>query len=330
MYKNEYEKSMETYKKLMTEYETIVNSEQYKEVCDTMPFDFLNAKQKVDTLKMFDEIGAKGKLHFKRAEDAISFMYGFVDVKNGMDDLLNGASYIVSAEDKAKQINHLVENNPYLPSNLKMPVGCYIHGVARECLKVLPSYPLLLKQGFKTLYVESCIDCLTLSRLKKLVESKMITKKDIGIVKASGSDEYKNKVNALREMFGLEHLFYEKHDINLVGTTFKNDDGSSRQDILADMKDVENIELTTQKGKFQKAPGVEKDSVAVQWEGKTIGFVPQGTVDAMIEKYNNPEYDAKFQKIVGGGAVSYGCEVELGIIAKELALQKEEEAVQEK
>lgn len=326
-YNENYNKSMETYKKLVSEYETIVGSEKYKEVCDSMPFDFLNANQKVETLKLFHSVGETSKFHFKRADDAISFMYGFVDVRKGMAELLDGASYIASAEAKANEINRLVENSSYLPSNLCVPTDGFIFGIARECLKVLPEYPNLMNMAFKKAYVESCIDSLSISGLQKLVQAKIITKNDIMVVRASGSAEYKEKMNALREAFGMEHLFYEKHNIKVVGTSFNNEDGSSRQEILGRMKDSENVELTTKKGIFVKAPGVEKKSVAIKWDKQTIGYVPQGTVDEMYSKYDNPEFESEFKEVTGGGDISYGCNVELGIVAKEFA--KEEPSKEE-
>lgn len=317
-YKNEYDKSMENYKKLMEEYEEITNSEKYKEVCETMPFDFLNANQKFEVLKLFHTVGDNSRFHFKRADDAISFLNGFLDVRRGMDNLLDGASYVASAEEKANEINDLVDTNPYLPSNLKLTTDNFIFDVSRKCLKVLPSYPLLMNISFKKAFIESCVEELSVAGLQKLVNAKMINQKDIEVVRASGSKEYKEKMNALREMLGFDNLYYEKHDLKLSGTSFRNEDGTDRQKLLAELKEADNTELTTEKGVYEKSPGVEKPSVAINWEGKTIGYVPQGTVDTMVEKYKNPEYEAKFLEVTGGGDVKYGCNIELGIVAKDL------------
>lgn len=329
-YKSEYDKSMETYKRLMEEYEQIVNSEKYKEVCETMPFDFLNANQKFEVLKLFHTVGDSSRFHFKRADDAISFLNGFLDVRRGMDSLLDGASYVASAEEKANEINELVETNPYLPSNLKLDTDNFIFDVSRKCLKVLPSYPLLMNVSFKKAFIESCVEELSVAGLQKLVSAKMINQKDIEVVRASGSKEYKEKMNALREMLGFDNLYYEKHNIKLAGTSFKNDDGTDRQKILAELQNADNTELTTEKGIFEKSPGVEKPFVAINWDGKTIGYVPQGTVDVMTEKYKNPEYEANFLEVTGGGDVNYGCNVELGVIAKDLAVtnEKNEEIIE--
>lgn len=325
-YKNEYDKSMETYKKLVEEYEQIVNSEKYKEVCETMPFDFLNANQKFEVLKLFHTVGDNSRFHFKRADDAISFLNGFLDVRRGMDGLLDGASYVASAEEKANEINELVETNPYLPSNLKLDTDNFIFDVSRKCLKVLPSYPLLMNVSFKKAFIESCVEELSVAGLQKLVSAKMINQKDIEVVRASGSKEYKEKMNALREMLGFDNLYYEKHNIKLAGTSFKNDDGTDRQKILAELQNADNTELTTEKGIYEKSPGVEKPFVAINWDGKTIGYVPQGTVDVMAEKYKNPEYEANFLEVTGGGDVNYGCNVELGVIAKDLSVTNEKSA----
>ena len=333
MYKNEYEKSMESYKKLMDEYSAIVNSESYREVCDTMPFDFLNANQKVEALKLFVHIGEKSRFHFKRAEDAMSLLHGFADLLKSKDSLLEGASLVVSAEKKANEINELVNSNPYLPSNLILPENTYIGDIAKECIKVLPTYEKLLKNTeFKKTFIENCITDLSISGLQKLVNVKMILKNEVKLLNIGASNEYKEKMNALREMFGLEKLYCEKFDCNLVGTSFKNEDGSDRQTLLAELQGIDqnSVNLETQKCKYQKAPGVEKDSVAVVWDSETIGFLPQGTVDAMNEKYKDPEYDASLKEVVGGGDARYGCKVEVGVAAKELAATKEAEVEETK
>lgn len=324
-YNEEYGKNMELYKKLMEEYTEITTSEKYKEVCDTMPFDFLNANQKTETLKMFQEVGEKIKFNFKRADDAISFMYGFIDVRKGMDAILDGASYVASAEKKALEINELVEKSPYLPSNLKISTDNFIFGVARECLKVLPAYPSLMNMTFKKAFVENCVECLSIAGLQKLVDAKMIGKGDISIVKASGSKEYKEKMNALREMFGNAPLYYEKHNIKVVGTSFKNDDGTERQELLKKLKSSSNQELFAENGVWSPSPGVEKNKVEIKWDSNVIGFVPQGTVDEMFDKYDKPEFEATFKEITGGGDVSYGCNIELGVVAKEFAKSEEQE-----
>lgn len=326
-YSEVYKKDMEAYKEALSEYEQIVNSDRYKEVSDTMPFDFLLANQRVETLKMFHSVGAASKFHFNRADDAISFMLGFTDLRKNMDALLEDAAYIASAEAKAVEINRLVESSMYLPSNLKLPVGSFVATKAAECLKVLPTYPELLSRSFKKAYVESCIECLSISGLQKLVQAKLVSVKDIEVVRASGSKEYKEKVSALREMFGKPPVYYEKHQIKVVGTTFKNDDGSSRQEVLKRMEKAAqegSVELTAKGGKWNPSPGVEKNKIDIAWNGQGVGFVPQGTVDAMYGKYVEPEFEATFKEVTGGGDVYYGCDIELGVLAKEVIESKEE------
>lgn len=325
-YSEVYGKDMESYKSLMQEYEKIVNSDRYKEVSDTMPFDFLLANQKVETLKMFHSLKEEGAsklpaFHFNRADDAISFLLGFLDLRRNMDSLLEDAAYVAEAEAKAVEINNLVESSPYLPSNLKLPTGSFVAVKAAECLKVLPIYPDLLNRSFKKAYVESCIQCLSIPGLQKLVQAKLLSVKDIEVVRASGSKAYKEKVSALRKMFGKPPVFYEKHQIKVVGTTFKNDDGSSRQEVLKKMEEAAkegSVELSAIGGKWSPSPGVEKKKVDISWNGQGIGFVPQGTVDAMYGKYVEPEFEADFKEVTGGGDVLYGCNIELSVLAKEI------------
>ena len=50
----------------------------------------------------------------------------------------------------------------------------------------------------------------------------------------------------------------------------------------------------------------------------------------MIEKYKNPEYEAKLKEITGGNEILYGCTIELNVIAKDLITTEEQENLESK
>ena len=110
------------------------------------------------------------------------------------------------------------------------------------------------------------------------------------------------------------------HEITfrVAGTTFKNDDGTPRQDILrglkfgdapyADGPDDLNLEIdeTTYNGEL---------ALAVSVNGYCIGFVPKSNINRVKSALDSYAWTADSVRIIGGGnddsgaRLSYGCEV---------------------
>ena len=333
-YQESYRIAFKTYKELLDEYEKITEDPHYAEICENMPFQFLEAKHKAEMLELYKEKYDKHDAPFKftRADEAITFFRSIIDLRKNINDILEDASVVVRAGGIAKDINNHVDDSPFLPNNLKINENDRLMDLAKNCLEKLPEYPSLMTSAFRISFLESCIENLTADGLKMIIKTGYMNVKDMENIRLNGSDKYEENILFLQKEFGIEDLIREHHNIRLAGTSKKNEDGTSRQEILKKLSEVQkdtdaSINLSCEKGKFKPEVGKEVNSVAVNWNDKTLGYVPQAVVDQMFDKYEDPQFKAKSPKVIGGGSVNYGCEVDLGIVGKEI--NKEEKKTED-
>ncbi len=328
-YKEAYKDHFNHYKELLKQYEDITLDNHYLSVCEDMPFAFLEAKHKAETLELYRDIGKKDEAPFKfsRADEAITFLRGITDTKEKVDEILENASVIVRAGELAHELNTFIENSPYLSNELMISENDRIVSIAKDCLKKLPGYSKMMTKAFRYSFIESCIESLQSQGLKMVAQTGYIKPGDMKNIRLTGSDHYEKNIAFLQEFFGLKDLICEHQTIRLAGTTHKNEDGSSRQDFLKEVGNYKGeIPLKCTNGIYHNPKnGKDVNSVEIAWNGKILGYVPQAIVDNMFDKYGDPQFKADFIKIVGGGSVSYGCEVEIGVVAKELVKEDLEE-----
>lgn len=138
-----------------------------------------------------------------------------------------------------------------------------------------------------------------LKRLKKEAQLKEIERK---------KEEEKKKLSR-----------YQYFNFKVAGTTFKNDDGSKRQDILRHIK-------------FRDPPYVKEDNQIVaelnetEFDGEVafkvvindyqIGFVPKASIPVVEEAFEHEEFSITAVDVTGGGRneetgekLSYGCTI---------------------
>ena len=80
----------------------------------------------------------------------------------------------------------------------------------------------------------------------------------------------------------------------VVGVTFQNDDGESRQDILSSMTGDEEIEI--EKTIYNGEP-----AAYVKWGNKILGYLSAELAKDLAAKYPNARYTAEILEISGGG-----------------------------
>jgi hypothetical protein len=88
----------------------------------------------------------------------------------------------------------------------------------------------------------------------------------------------------------------------VVGVTFQNDDGESRQDILSRMTGDEEIEI--EKTTYNGEP-----AAYVKWGNKILGYLSAELAKDLAAKYPNARYTAEILEISGGGGYRH-----LGVI----------------
>ena len=307
--------AVEKYKNALDAYSAKVTGEEYQDICKNLPFDFLEAKQKTETLLLYKQLGEKGQMHFRSAEEAASFYFSLSDIKKKLPVLLDGASAIVEAQEMAKEINSLVKSSPYLLSELEVDEDSVLFNLAQECLQTLPSYPELVTKKFRQSFVEGCAQSLTPGGLVKLAQLSVIKQADLAALEKAGI--INEATEALSEYFGYKTV---DRTVKVRGTSYSNDNGTKRQDVLKKIIDEKGEKgMVLQKSKWTPEGSTEeKNAVGVYYDGDQAGFVGQDVVDEMYGVFEDPEFSAKFSKGLGGtDGLNYGLEIGLHVSGQE-------------
>ena len=103
--------------------------------------------------------------------------------------------------------------------------------------------------------------------------------------------------------------FYTK----IVGVTFKNDDGSSRQNILETLSKLnsDNRDIVL---KREPENAYDKNAIAIYFKNSRIGFFSKELAkEISIEMDKGVNYTASISTITGGGDYSFGCNIKVDI-----------------
>lgn len=314
---------MDEYNSLKAQYDEMVQSSKYQEAVGTLPFELLSAKQVCETMSLFANLDTKPKILFSSVEEAEVLYSNIRDFKKKLDELLDAASYITEVDTLTDKINHLIDNAPYLPRNLKLCNNKYLAQIAADCLQELPKYPKLASYEFLYNFVESCLYSFNKEQLQTLVSKQIIKDNTIDKIALNGTEKYEENLQYLCFLTGHKEIITDSFLLKLKGVKFKNDDGTERQEILKEMKQAvlkgENINLRVEKYVYQPDIGKAEPAVRVLWNDKCIGLLPAPVAAEIEEKHENSQLKAEFQSIGGGGDVLYGCEIKLNLVAPKLA-----------
>lgn len=100
-----------------------------------------------------------------------------------------------------------------------------------------------------------------------------------------------------------------KHtETRVVGVSFKNEDGTSRQEILSESYEGESVSLDYYEYNGEPAYAV------IDFLGNQIGNLSRELAAVIYSKYNDCYYDASILRITGGDDTKYlGCVISLDI-----------------
>lgn len=322
-YKEQYQEQFTIYQNKLSEYETLIDTAKYQEILATMPFEFLNAVQLCEQLSLYEKLETKPKMHFNSLDEAKVFYKNLINFKSRTENLLDDAAYIAKIGDLAKEINQLVSESSYLENNLAIASNTDIIALAERCLIEIPKFPQILTKKFRWNYIESAIISLNKEDLQILVASKVIKPTDIdNISLIETKNDYTEKVKFLCQIMNRPAPILASYEQKLKGVTFPNDDGSSRQENLAQLKAYaeahpnETISLTAESYIYTPEIGDPEPAIKVNWDNKTIGNIARSVAEDISEKYKNPQFTASLEKISGGDdKMNYGCVIHLNIIA---------------
>ena len=330
-YTDSLKKNMDLYNEKLEEYQKIVESEKYAEIQRTMPFDFVMALNLCNLLEFFND-DKESRMDFKSAQDASAIYNRIIGFRNEYEELLENADFVVSAKVDADEINALVDENIYLPGSLKIQADSFLNTLAKECIKEIPKYKSLLSKKFRNRFTESCIESLPAEELDKLVMNHLIKTEHLDMISPIGTKEYEDHLSHLCHVLNHNEIIVASYKQTLKGTSFDNEDGTKRQDILKELEEAikqngaKAAKLTAEQYLYVPEVGKEEPAIRISWNGKTIGNIAKDVVFDILNKYKNPEFKVELKEITGGNHtceplnsakpaqnIYYGCNVDLKV-----------------
>lgn len=339
MYQKNFNASLTIYKQKLSEYEQLTDTPEYQEIISTMPFQFLNATQLCRKLQLFESLEKKPHMFFSTVDEAKVFYKNLISFKSQSAKLLEDAAYMAQVGDVAEQINHLAKNDPYLGPAYQVLPNMEIINLAKQCLTEIPQYPRMLTKAFRYNYIESCILSLNTSELEWLCKANIIKSEDIDHISLTESyNDYAEKIGFLCRHFNRDAPIRQTFQVKLKGVTFANEDGSSRQDYLRELKSIldinpeADIKLRAESYTYVPETGSPEPAIRILWEDKCIGNIPKDMAADLLEKFNNPQYTADFVCLTGYQSDSYsiGCQIHLNVIASEYLQECSEKTTEER
>jgi hypothetical protein len=333
-YEEGYKKDIETYEAMRVAYEKETESAKYHEAMRSMPYEFLNARHLVDTLSLYKELAEKPKLHFSSVDEAIVFYRSLITFKTKTQKLLDEAAYLSDVGKQAEKINSFIEDSAYLGSALCVAPDTKVIGLAQECLMQVPGFPKLLTKSFRYSFLEACIESFPKEDLLLLSQMHVIKTDDIDHIDLTNKDpKYQENIAYLCGVLGHKELVLATFEQRLKGVTFPNDDGTSRQENLAELAKFRESypegKITLQAERYEYRPdiGNPEPAIRILWDGKGIGNIDKNIVAQLMERFHDPQFTATLKSISGGtDGMSYGCTISLHVTAPYLAKEEKEVA----
>lgn len=335
---------MGKYREMKEEYLAMTESPEYRDIAYSMSFEFLNASHICKSLQLYADMaknGEKPKMDFASADDAIVFYKNIFHMKKKKEQLLEGANYVAEVSRLLDEINEFATQTPYLGKSFCLQGDDKLFQLAKQCIEEIPQYKTNMTKNFRYCFLESAIECSKKEEVSLLVDAKVIIAEDLDNIMLSGSKEYEDKIAILCDQLGHNKPLVEKHEVNLTGVTFTNDNGTSRQEMLSRMKqdasEGKELPLIAEPYIFIPEIGEPRQAVRILWDGNILGTLAQDVVNDIYGKYENPQLTVKLREVTGGTNnkgrnINYGCRVEFGVVAPKYKDQepKEEEKVFEK
>lgn len=325
-------KNIDRYQELKNQYDEIITSDKYQSIISTMPFDFLKARYIIEMLSLFKETDGKMSFTFTSGEEAITTFKSIINFKNISENILDSASFMAEFIEVCENINKLVDESPYLLDSLKVDISPRISRMTKDCLVQIPEYTSLKTKKFRLGFIESCIGCLSAGELNKVLMEGIIKGNDLDKISLTGSPHYEENIRYLCEITGHAQLVTKNYNLNLRGTSFKDDKGIDRQKYLADLKHQMNngiiphlrAEIYTY---YPEENCHGEPAIRILNNNNVIGHIARDIAIGIVEEYENPQFKVILKSITGGDKVNYGCNIDLQLLAPKFK-EKQEDALE--
>lgn len=323
-YKQIYDKNQAKYEEMMNKYNDIVNSQEYQTAMYSTPFDFLRILYLAKRIDLYVNAkeGEKPVFKFSSVQEALSTYIDLIHFKENTTALLDKAALISQADMIADKINRFVKASDYLRDSLVIKREERINNIAKECLQVLPSAAREINSDLRIALLTDMCNTFNDKQITQLAIKKVFKKEDIdNLVKRVISEKGKANIKAICDVYGVLVVPIKTIDLRLSGTTFPNEDGTSRQENIKELekylKTADNPPvLTVEAFMFKPDIGAQEPAVRILWGDKGLGMLPRDAAILLHEEWSDKVLTAKVKNIVGGGQVFYGVEITLDICEK--------------
>lgn len=320
-YDEKFNEAMESYEKLVAEYNEKISSEAYEKAMEVSPFPFISAINVCELLEAFNS-EPHPLMPYISAEDAESTYKRILKFGEIKDEVAEMASTVNEVENLVKKINNLVDENPYLPASLKKNENKVLGEFAERTLKLVPTYSKLKNKTFRDKFTESCLETLDTTSLDKLAMNGIIKSVHLDSVRIDGSPTYKANFNHMCvNVFDKSFVPLRKFsDVKLVGVSYANEDGKNRQELLREMCEEiaanKRVQLKAKLTEYVPELGAPEPSVIVYWNNQIVGFLNKESAKQIAEMEKEDKIDIEMsvhdiRKIEN----TYGCRVNVQVNA---------------
>lgn len=325
--------SMNKYNELKARYDEMVMSEQYNRLARTMPFDFISARQTIEKMAAFNDLQVKPQFFIKSAGEAVVFSENVSRLRKQVNALREDAMFLNKIAETAEQANVIVRNSPFMDKSLEIAYDKCLTTLAYDCLASIQTIPRVSNAAFRKYFVESCLYCLKEDDMTHLTGRQVLKPNDVGRVSLPENQNTPEAQNFIRNLKQLCLLLNQAMPIEKViktkikGVSFKNDDGTDRQQILQELaaakKSGSKIALEAKPYLYnnEEQKIFNQPAVLITWNGHGLGNLPKELAEKITEEYPSATLTVDYGTINAfeneQKKLTYGMEITLHIKGRE-------------
>ena len=313
--RTEAEKKLEEY---LQEVEDLKVSYNYSEIKQSnIPFQIQEQIQLIDRMRLAK--GTKNEWAISEIKNNGHFMallqeFDFFEKKE--PQLREYAMEVITIERAIKRANEFLKNNSEVVSGFPLIENADLFAICHAYLVKAKQFDTFDKQAYRAALVKQAMlsKGVPTEKIEQGIKNRVITAKDAALlqptvlgVSKEASDHYKEAYAVISSHFANASKQEEKKTTDatkevfhkrVVGTTFANEDGTKRQDIILAMKEENDalpIPVDLVRGEYKGKP-----SISVSYHGKQVGFLDQTTANAITETYPENALHGYIEEISGG------------------------------
>lgn len=330
-YNNMYEYENKKYQELLKKYNNALSNPKYIDAIYNSSFDFLRISYLYDRLDLYLSFPKESRPIFKftSVQDAISTYSDLMNFNKNSSELLDKATLINYVSEIKNNINKLVKKSNYLSNELLIDDNSKVEMFAMDCLKNVPN--IVINDELRNNILVDMVNQFDEKQITGLAKIHLIKSTDIDMLSNRViTKKAKDNLKVICTFYNMQIVPIKSVNVRLKGVTFNNDDGSSRQEYLKELKEkvdsgISVSALTLEPFIYKPELGDGEPAIKVLWGEKQLGFLPKDAVLDLQNNYEGKIITAKVKNISGGDKVPLGLELTMDICEKAKSKELEEE-----